>query len=353
MEIPETMAIHPANNSQLPAVPWDNLEFGKYPSDHMMTAEYVDGSWLAPSIHPYGNLSLSPMALALHYGQTIFEGMKAFRLQDGRISIFRPRRHLARMARSAKRMCMPVIPEEIFLEGLTRLVELDSDWVSSREGYSLYLRPFMIATEPRLGVKVSREYRFMIVTSPCAAFFKRPLVVKVETEYVRAAKGGPGFSKCGGNYGAALFPSQQATAEGYDQVLWTDGRENRFIEESGIMNIFLVIGDRLVTPPLSDTILDGITRDSILQLARYDGIHTEERPVSVEELARGLEAGQIREAFGTGTAATVVPISTIGIAGINHELAVTGTGLGSTLKKKLEDIRTGRVPDIFDWNYIL
>jgi len=354
MELIEEMVIQHTKNSQLPSLNWENLEFGRYNSDHMLICDYSGGRWQAASIRPFANLSLSPMALCLHYGHTIFEGMKAFRLQDGRINIFRPQKHISRMARSAERMCMPVIPEEIFLEGLARLLELDGDWVSPREGYSLYIRPFMIATQPRLGVKISEEYRFMIITSPCGTYYERPLTVKVECKFVRAAKGGTGYAKCGGNYGGSLYPARQAKLEGYDQVIWTDSEENRLIEESGTMNIMFVIGGWLVTPPLTDSIIDGVTRDSVLTLARHIGLHIEERPVSVEELSEGLKKGLITEAFGTGTAAALSYISNIGIGGINYDLtAPPEKGLAFRLKKELDNIRTGRSPDLFGWNHIL
>ncbi len=351
--------------SRLHTVDWDNLEFGKYFTDHMLVCDYTDGEWREPKIVPFGDLQLSPVALALHYGQTIFEGMKAFRMEDGAINIFRPQKHYERLSLSAERMCMPVIPQEIFIEGLARLVDLDRAWVPGGEGSSLYIRPFMIATEARLRVKVSNNYRFVIVASPAGSYYQQSVRVKVERDFVRAARGGTGYAKCGGNYGASMYPTQRAKDEGYDQVLWTDGKEHRFIEESGAMNVLFVLDGTLVTPPLSDSILDGVTRDSLLTLAVRQGIPVAERPVDVEELRAAFESGRISEAFGSGTAAVISPIGVIGIDGEDYALPTVadrpGTfpgsapegGLGPWLKEALEDIRYGRAADTEGWNFIV
>ena len=250
---------------------------------------------------------------------------------------------------------MPVVSPVLFREGLRRLVELDQSWVPSQDGSALYLRPFQIATDTKLTVKVSDSYRFAVVCSPMGAYFPRPLRVKVERNFIRAAKGGTGYAKCGGNYGGALYPTELAKAEGYDQVLWTDGLEHAYIEESGMMNVFFVIGDVLVTPPLGDSILDGVTRDSLLVLARDAGMQVEERQVSVKELEEGLKRGLVKEAFGAGTAAVVTPIREIGIDGRDYALAV-GAELGShsyTLKQALDGIRYGRNADVYGWNYFV
>ncbi|MEO6253360.1 MAG: branched-chain amino acid aminotransferase, partial [Ferruginibacter sp.] len=280
MEIIADISVRKTNHSRINEVDFNQLEFGKYIADHMLVCDYAHGEWKQPQIVPYANLSLSPSALALHYGQTVFEGMKAFRMHDGRINIFRMEKHYDRFVKSLDRMCMAVPPKEIFMDGLMQLIGLDKAWVPTKAGQALYLRPFVFASEARFGVKVSEEYRFVIFTGPVPALYVDPIKVKVETQYIRAAKGGTGFAKCGGNYGASFLPTQQARLEGYDQVLWTDGKENKFIEESGMMNVMFVINDTLVTPPLSDSILDGITRDSLLTIARDLAYKTEERPVS-------------------------------------------------------------------------
>lgn len=354
MEIIADISIRKTTHSRINEVDFNHLEFGKYISDHMLVCDYANGEWKTPQIVPYANLSLSPSALALHYGQTVFEGMKAFRMGDGRINIFRMEKHYDRFVKSLERMCMAVVPKEIFIEGLRQLVELDKNWVPSKTGHALYLRPFVFASEARFGVKVSEEYRFVIFTGPVPSLYADPIKVKVETQYIRAAKGGTGFAKCGGNYGAAFLPTQQARSEGYDQVLWTDGIDHKYIEESGMMNVLFVINNKLVTAPLSDSILDGVTRDSLLVLAEEMGYEIAVRPVAVAELEQAFKSGTITEAFGAGTAAVVAPIKCIHINGIDYRLPQCDESkLQFTLKHKLEQIRLGTEPDIFNWNYII
>jgi len=320
----------------------------------MLICDFADGQWQDPQIIPFGDFRLSPVALALHYGQTIFEGMKAFRMDGGSINIFRSEKHYERMTLSCERMCMPVPPREVFIEGLRQLVELDRNWVPGEEGSALYLRPFMIATEARLRVKVSESYRFAIVATPTGKYFQQPVRVKVERDFVRAARGGTGYAKCGGNYGASMYPTQKAKEEGYDQVLWTDGSTHRHIEESGAMNVFFVLDGTLVTPPLSDSILDGVTRDSLLKLAQRKGIPTAERSVDVEELKKAFKKGSISEAFGAGTAAVISPIGVIGIDGKDYALPASGAGgVGAQLKDALDNIRYGRQADTEEWNFIV
>ena len=297
---------------------------------------------------------MSPAALALHYGQTVFEGMKAFRMVDGRINIFRIEKHYDRFSKSLDRMCMEIPPKEIFEEGLYALVEKDKAWVPAQPDTALYLRPFVIATEERLGVKVSSDYRFIIFTGPVGKLYPRPIKVKIETNYTRAAKGGTGFTKCGGNYGASFYPTQIARKEGFDQVLWTDSLNHQFIEESGAMNVMFVINNVLLTPPTSETILDGVTRDSILQLARDNGYLTEERPVSIDELIMAFHNKTITEAAGVGTAAVVLPFSTIGIKNTAYHLPeYSDEGILGKLKQKLERIRSGQEKDIYGWNNVV
>ncbi|HEY6900691.1 MAG TPA: branched-chain amino acid aminotransferase [Puia sp.] len=339
--------------SRIAEVDWDNIELGLYTSDHMLICDYAGDGWQGPEIIPFGAFTLLPTTLAFHYGQTIFEGLKAFRTNDGRVHIFRPDKHYERLVKSADRLCMPVIPREIFMEGLSRLVALDKEWVPGQEGSALYLRPFQIAVDTRLSVKVSDSYRFAIVCLPAGPYFARPVRVKVEREYTRAVRGGTGSAKCGGNYGGALLPTQKAKEEGYDQVLWTDGQHHDYIEESGMMNVFFVIDGVLVTPPLSDSILDGVTRDSLIILAKAAGIPVEERPVSVDMLKEALERGRVQEAFGAGTAAVISPIRVIGIDGIDYSLPVVGGdgSIGAELKETLDAIRYGRKEDVFGWNF--
>ena len=347
--------MHRAYETGLYDVDWDNLELGRYVTDHMFVCDYTAGSWQQAEILPFGPFSLSPTSLVFHYGQAIFEGMKAFRTEDGRIHIFRPDKHYERLARTAERLCMPVIPQELFTQGLRRLVELEQSWVPGQPGGALYIRPFQIATDTRLSIKVSASYKFAVVCLPMGSYFAKPVRVKIEREYTRAAKGGTGFAKCGGNYGGALYPTEIAKTEGYDQVLWTDGRDHEYIEESGMMNVFFMIGDTLVTPPLTDSILDGVTRDCLLVLAAAKGIKIEERPVSVSELREGLQNKKISEVFGAGTAAVVSPVRVIGIDGHDYTLPLAGERgcVALRLKDALDDIRYGRVPDSYDWNYFV
>lgn len=354
LELSVDISIQSIKHSRIREIDFNDLEFGKYVSDHMLVADYADGEWHQPGILPFTNLSLSPATLALHYGQTVFEGMKAFRMHDGRINIFRIDKHYERFVRSLDRMCMAIIPKNIFVEGLMKLIELDRNWVPSQPGSSLYIRPFMFASEARFGVKVAEQFRFVIFTGPVPALYPQPIRVKVETGYIRAAKGGTGFAKCGGNYGGAFYPTQQARSEGYDQVLWTDAGENKYIEESGMMNVMFVINDVLVTPPLSDSILDGVTRDSLLTVADSLGINREVRPVSINELEKAFIENTITEAFGVGTAALVAPIKTIFINGIDYELpAYNNKELMLKLKQQLDDLRRGLEPDLHGWNYII
>lgn len=353
MELTQAFSIRPTRHSRIQEVDFSRLEFGKYIADHMLICDYANGAWNTPQILPFGDLSLSPTTLALHYGQTVFEGMKAFRMEDDRINIFRIHKHYERLIKSLDRMCMAIVPEEIFVEGLRQLLTLDNAWVPQAPGTALYIRPFAFASEAKFGVKVSDEYKFVIFSGPVAAAFQHELRVKVETNYVRAAKGGTGAAKCGGNYGGAFYPTQKAKEAGYDQVLWTDGRENKYIEESGMMNVLFVIEGRLVTPPLSDSILDGVTRDSLLTLAGDLCIPVETRPVSIEELEKAFRHHTITEAFGAGTAAIVAPIGTIHINGVDYHLPeYTSQAIMYRLRDKLEAIRTGKEEDIYHWNYV-
>lgn len=338
-------------HSRIREVDWDHLEFGQHSTDHMLVCDYKQGHWQTPEIIPFGDFSLPPTTVAFHYGQTIFEGLKAFRMDDGRVHIFRPQKHYERMVRSAERLCMPMVSKELFLEGLHQFVEIDQEWVPGQAGCALYLRPFIIATDTRLRAHASETYRFAIVASPSGPYYQQTMRIKVEREFVRAPKGGTGYAKCGGNYGGAFYPTKRANEQGYAQVIWTDSKENQFIEEAGTMNIMFVIDGILVTPPLSDSILDGITRDSLITLARDAGIPVEERPVSVDELKKAFAGKTIREAFGVGTAAVIAPIGTIGIDGIDYDLPAPGKqNIASSIKSLLEDIRYGRKLDNHGWN---
>jgi branched-chain amino acid aminotransferase len=327
-----------------------NIEFGKTFADHMFVVDYANGEWQEPQIVPYGDMSVSPANSALHYGQSIFEGMKAYRTATGEVQLFRPLDNCRRLNLSAQRMCMPEIPEELFMQGLLQLVRLDSDWVPSQDGCSLYIRPFMFATDGLLGVRPSDTYRFMIITSPASPFYNKPIRVRFEEKYVRSAEGGAGYAKNAGNYGAAMYPTKLAQKEGYNQLIWTDASEHRYVEESGTMNAIFVIDGRVVTPATSTSILDGITRRSVLQLARDWGMPVEERKVSVHEILDALQQGRLQEAFGVGTAATIASIAVIGFEGTDYALPeLTDAAFSRRVGKALDDIRAGLAPDPHGW----
>ena len=336
--------------SQRAAVDFHNLEFGKVFADHLFVVDYRDGEWQEPQILPFGDMTVSPANSALHYGQSIFEGMKAYHQADGGLALFRPLDNWARLNKSAERMCMPAIPEELFMQGLRELIRLDADWVPTEPGSALYIRPFMFATDGFLGVRPSTSYRFMILTCPVGLYFNQPLRVRFEQQYVRSAEGGAGFAKNAGNYGAAMYPTKLAQQEGYHQLIWTDSSEHQYVEESGTMNAVFVIGGRVVTPALSTSILDGVTRRSVLALARDMGLVVEERKVGSREIMDALAAGQLEEAFGVGTAATIAPIAIIGYEGHDYDLPVPGPdAFSKRVGAALDAIRSGEGADVHNW----
>jgi len=349
------IAVERIKKSRINEIDFENLEFGKHISDHMLVADYDHGHWGAPAIMPFGEMKFSPAMLSIHYGQSVFEGMKAFRTKDGAINIFRPHKHLERFNRSLDRMCMPPIPEEMWLTSLQALIETDKQWVPEGDGSSLYIRPFMFATESRLGVKVSDQFRFVILTCPVGPYQAKPYRLKVENKFVRTAEGGTGFAKCAGNYGGAFYPTQIAREEGFDQILWTDHKEHRYIDEVGMMNVMFVLNGKLVTPQLNTAILEGITRDSILTLAKdMPSFNVEERRVAIDEIEEGFIKGTLTEAFGTGTAAVVAPIAVIQINGKDYQIPVAGpTSFQEQVKKRLHNIRMGIEPDPFGWNFLI
>ena len=338
--------------SKLPQLDVSKLEFGQTFADHMLVIDYRDGAWQEPQIVPYAPITVSPANSALHYGQSIFEGMKAYKNEVGEVVLFRPLDNLHRFNLSADRMCMPAVPEELFMQGLLQLVRLDAAWVPAAPGTALYIRPFMFATDGMLGVRPSATYRFMIITCPVASFYNKPLRVRFEEKYVRSAEGGAGYAKNAGNYGAAMYPTRLAQQEGYNQLLWTDASEHRYIEESGTMNVMFLVDGRLLTPAVSSSILDGITRKSVLQLAYDWGVPVEERRISSVEIIDALRNGTLQEAFGVGTAATIAPIGVIGYQGQDYELPAPAADAPTFAKRVLEAltaIRTGAAPDPHGW----
>jgi branched-chain amino acid aminotransferase len=341
--------IQKTTESRIGQTDFDNIVFGHVFADHMFIVDYEDSQWKNPRIKPYGPLTLNPALSALHYGQSIFEGMKAFKRSDGHILLFRPEENWNRLNKSAVRICMPTIPKDIFMDGLKSWLALDSDWVPSIGDHSLYIRPFMYATDDYLGVKPSSKYSFIIYGCPVNAYYSEPLRIKIEDYYVRAVTGGVGYAKTAGNYAAAMYASHLAQKMGYHQSLWTDAFEHKYLEELGTSNFFALIRDTLITPQLSETILKGITRDSVIQLAKDLGIKVEERLFAVSELLMANKKGMLKEAFATGTAATVAPIEHLHYKGEDIRLNVEGDTLANILKKKLDSIKRGYTLDTHGW----
>ncbi len=342
--------IQKAKKSKIKEVDFANLPFGKIMTDHMALVEYKDGKWGDAKIVPYENLSLSPSISALHYGQAVFEGMKAYKNKKGEVLAFRINAHAKRLNKSLSRLAMPEIPEEMFTEIVMAYLKTEKDWVPDTEGASLYIRPFVFATEAEVGLRPSSTYTFCIFGCPSGPYYSKSLKVKIEDTFSRSAPGGMGFAKAAGNYAASMLPTQEAIKQGFDQLLWTDAATHSYLEESGTMNAMFVIGDILVTPEAGETILAGITRDSILTLAKDLKIKVETRKISVKELTQALEKGKISEAFGTGTAATIAPIKSISFKNKEYKLVNEKEGpVGSKLHKLLTDIKFDEAPDKYKW----
>jgi branched-chain amino acid aminotransferase len=342
--------VQKVKHSRLPDIDFDDLPFGKVYTDHMFIADYSGGEWKNFRILPFGNISVSPATPAIHYGQSIFEGLKAHHGPSGEALIFRPQDNLKRMNISAERMCMPALPEELFMESLSELISLDRNWIPSARGASLYIRPFMFSADEYIGIRPSLNFTYMVILSPVGFYYSTPVKVKIETHYTRAAQGGTGYAKAGGNYGGSIYPARLAQNEGYHQLIWTDGSGHQYIEESGTMNVMFVIDDTLITPALSDSILAGITRDSVLKLARSWDMAVEERKVSVREIIAALEGGKVKEAFGVGTAATIAHIEVIGYEGENYLLPPAEKRVfANKVYEELDGIKHGSRPDPFGW----
>ncbi|MCR4434235.1 MAG: branched-chain amino acid aminotransferase [Clostridiales bacterium] len=331
-----------------------NLGFGKYFTDHMFIMDYTEGKgWHDPRIVPYGPLSLDPSTMVLHYGQAIFEGLKAYRTQDGRVLLFRPSKNMERMNSSNERMCIPPIDEKFAVEAVKTLVNLDKDWIPEGEGTSLYIRPFIFACDPFLGVHPSNTYKFIIILSPSGPYYPggiNPVKIYVESKYVRAVRGGTGFAKTLGNYAASLKAQAEAEKKGYIQVLWLDGVERKYIEEVGAMNVFFKINGEVITPSLEGSILPGITRDSVIELLKSWGMKVTERRLSIQELYDAHARGTFEEAFGTGTAAVISPIGELNWEG--KKILINDEKIGETSMKlynTLTGIQNGRIEDKFGW----
>jgi branched-chain amino acid aminotransferase len=338
------------DRSKLNDIPLENIPFGKYFTDHMLEADYANGEWKNVSIKPYQPLSLDPSLAALHYGQAIFEGIKAYKDEEGNAFVFRPYENYARFNKSAERMNMPAVPEEIFMEGLRKLIALDKNWIPALKDHSLYIRPFMFSTDNMLGVRPSDTYKFLIILSPTGPYFAAPMKIIVEESYTRAAPGGVGFSKNAGNYGGSMLAATVARQEGYDQVLWTDAFEHKWLQEVGMMNVFFVVNGVAITPSLEEgTILAGVTRNSVITMLNEMGIKVEERKISIDELLEAYGKGQFKEAFGTGTAAVIALIKELKYKEFSMQFDETKASISLEVKSRLEAIREGKAPDNHQW----
>ena len=349
--VTDTITIIRAENSKLDAVDFDNLDFGKVFTDHMFECEYKDGKWQTPVIKPYQALTIDPSARVFHYGQAVFEGMKAYRDEQDQIWLFRPEENHARINKSSMRLAIPEFPKNYFIEGLKQLLNLDKDWIQGGVGNSLYIRPFVIATDPAISAAPAEEYKFMIICSPAKAYYKGTVRVLFAEKFSRSANGGVGYAKAAGNYAAQFYPTNLANQKGYQQIIWTDASTHEYLEEAGTMNVFFRVGDTLLTAPNNDRILDGITRKSILSIAESMGISCEVRRISVKEIKEAAKQGQLKEMFGAGTAAIVSPISAFEHGGEVFELPEQEQSYASQFKTALMDIQYNRSEDPFGWRY--
>lgn len=345
-----------ATSTKLKQRPTDDSElgFGDLFSDHMFLMDYDSAKgWFDPRIEPYGAIRLDPAAMSLHYGQEIFEGLKAYHGGDGGLYLFRARENFKRLNRSARRMCMPEVDIPLVMEGMKRLILLDREWIPKSEGTSLYIRPTMLATEPHLGVRPSRTYLFYIIIGPVGAYYREglnPVKIYVEDHYIRAALGGTGEAKTAGNYAASLFAAEQAQKKGFTQVLWLDAAQKKYVEEVGTMNMFFVIGSQVITAPLEGSILPGITRDSVIHILKDWGLDVSERPLTIDEVIAAAESGTLKEAFGTGTAAVISPVGQITFK--NRDFVVAGGKMGELsqrLYQEIVEIQYVKKPDPYGW----
>lgn len=342
--------IRKAEQSKLKDLNLENLPFGKYFTDHMLEADYENGEWKNVEIKPYQPLLLSPSMAALHYGQAIFEGIKAYKDSEGNAYIFRPQDNYRRFNISAERMQMPAVPEELFMEGMRQLIELDKNWIPYKKDHSLYIRPFMFSSDELIGVRPSDSYKFMIILSPTGPYYSAPMRIYVEEQYVRAVPGGVGYAKAAGNYGAAMYATAEAKKKGYDQVLWTDAFEHKYVQECGTMNVFFIIGNTAITPSLDQgTILDGVTRQSTITLLKEMGFNVEQRLLSIDDIIDAYKANLLYEVFGTGTAATISLIKELRYKDFVMQFDVDSWKTAPTIKKWLTDIRESKREDKYNW----
>ncbi|MDX1365123.1 MAG: branched-chain amino acid aminotransferase [Arenibacter latericius] len=349
--ISDSIKVEKVKTSNIDKVDFNNLAFGKVLADHMMVCDYKNGAWEIPKIVPYQPITLDPSAKIFHYGQSVFEGMKAYKDADNKIWLFRPLENQKRINISSKRLAIPEIPEEYFMEGLKALLRVDHKWIPTTEGSSLYIRPFVFASGNGFHASPADEYKFIIACAPSGSYFAGKVKVLIEEKYSRSANGGVGFAKAGGNYAGQFYPTQLAVEKGYNQVIWTDDNTHEYIEEAGAMNIFIRINDTLLTSPTSDRILDGITRKSLIEIAKDENIKVEVRPITVKEVIEASRNGNLKEMFGAGTAAVISPIATFGYKDQDYDLPELEHSYASILKKRITDIQYNKAEDKFGWRY--
>ncbi|MBS3993621.1 MAG: branched-chain amino acid aminotransferase [Bacteroidetes bacterium] len=335
--------------SRINEVDFESLVFGSTFTDHMFECDFINGEWQTPIIRPYQPLLMAPSAKVFHYGQAVFEGMKAYKDDQGKVWLFRPDQNQKRINISAKRLAIPEFPEEYFMDGLHQLLKLDHEWIKPGDGNSLYIRPFVMATESGVVASRSNEYKFMIICSPVKPYYKGEVRVEIAQKFSRAADGGVGYAKAAGNYGAQFYPTKLAIEKGYQQVIWTDASTHQYLEEAGTMNVFFRVNDTLLTAPISDRILDGVTRKSLIQIAKDQGIAVEERRVLVSEIVEAAKNGTLKEIFGAGTAAVISPILGFAYDEIQYELPKVENSYAQKLKKLVTDIQYNRSEDPYDW----
>ncbi len=338
-------------NSKINKVDFTNLKFGHVFTDYMFECDYIDKSWVNPTIKPFGNLSISPASKVFHYGQAVFEGMKAYKDDQGKIWLFRPEENFKRINKSSKRLAIPEFPKDLFFEALEKMLLLDKEWIKSGIGNSLYIRPFVIATQTEVSASPSNEYKFLILFSPAQAYYAGDVKVVIAEHYSRSADGGVGAAKAAGNYAAQFYPTNLAKEKGFQQIIWTDSKEHKYLEEAGTMNVFFRINDTLITAPTSDRILDGVTRKSLIALAKRDGIIIEERRITVDELKEASKNNSLKEIFGAGTAAVISPVSEFSHKNQIYHLPKLKKSYAHIFKTKLLNIQHNITEDSFGWRY--
>ncbi len=343
------MKIEKIKESRINTVDFKNLDFGGVFTDHMYSCDFIDGEWINSEITPYKPITVSPASRVFHYGQACFEGMKAFKDNNDKTWLFRPIDNYERITKSSKRLAMPEFPKDLFFNALHNLLKIDADWIKPGFGNSLYIRPFIFASEGTINATEAKEYKFMIICAPASSYYSGEVRVKIEKSFSRAAKGGVGYAKAAGNYAAQFYPTILAKNEGYQQIIWTDSSTHEYIEEAGTMNLFFRIGDKLITAPTSDSILDGITRKSLIQIARDENIDVEIRPLLVSELINAANNGSLLEIFGSGTAVVVLPILGFGYENNKYELPIKENSWANLLKNKLNNIQYNLSKDPYGW----